>query len=476
MPFHPRAVCPPVLRYAVLSVFFLLMANAFMWSLSIPYNSAPDEGAHFTTPLFIYTHNRLPVVGRDRDGTYDFLQYSPTQRTVRPTYASMPFIGYAASAACMKLGARFDPRYLTFYSRIPSLLSYAAFLWLVWLLGRRLFAHDPLLSVVFTAVTVLLPQVTFLAAYTNNDMISLCIGTFVIYTWWLAFDHEPARMPRPWVFGAAMGLLLFARSNYYPLYIFSIIAYYIGVSRGNPPREALLKWALAVAGIALAISGWSLVRNYYWYGDPLGLRTFIAIDKPLLPPPLSSQYSIGTYLFVLLPLSRWLEMIFSSSIGRFDWMTLALPGPVYAACAAFLITALLSTAFRARRAMHTLKTNQYFWLYMFMIALAPIALLSSLWFSYTVDPQAQGRYLFPSLLAWTAAFSVGMLALFQGKRARRAVAVILCAGMVVLNGYCLYGVIRPFYARRASCYPAWDRWDHTAYKWSPDAPTPAPVK
>ena len=142
-------------KYFLIFIYSLLIIKAFIWSINIPYNAAPDESAHFSTPLFIYNHSRLPVFGKDIDGTFDFR--AGAAQITAPTYSSMPYIGYIFSAVFMKLLAPLNDRYIIFYARLTSLLFYAVFAVFAWLIGKRLFANNSMLSFLFFWVIVNIP-------------------------------------------------------------------------------------------------------------------------------------------------------------------------------------------------------------------------------------------------------------------------------------------------------------------------------
>lgn len=465
----------PVRTYLLSAAFLLLIANALMWAVSIPYNAAPDESTHFSTPLYIYQHGRLPVFGRDEETTFDRLQHVSSTRSqqvrlvqgTQVTYNSMPYIGYIISAASMKLLSRFDPRYLTLYARVTSILFYALFIYITWLLAGKLFRNHPVLRYLFPWCIATIPQVTFLAAYTNNDMLSLAFSALVIYCWLVLYDGRTT-LPSPILCGAAVGLLFYAKQNYYILFPLTFAIYCFKSVQITKRIPLAAGWLLKVFATAVALTGFFIIRNTYLYGDPVGFEIFQSLVRQLFDPPFDVQ-KVSFLQSVVLFFPSWFVISFKTSLAAFDWLTLYPPDGIFAVIAVVSVVAVFGFFGFAWRSRFWCESSDKLMLYVSLLLLLPFSMLASLWNSYMVNFQPQGRYLFPGLIPSVIILCAGLVLLFRRRSLQAATAVLLGVSMGLFNLYCLYGVIRPHYAQntfyRQFENAPWDKWDYRIYKW-----------
>lgn len=464
-----------VKTYLLSAAFLLLLANAIMWAVSIPYNAAPDESTHFSTPLYIFQYGRLPVFGRDEEATIDRLQHVTSTRAqqvrmvrgMQATYNSMPYVGYIISAAAMKILSWFDQRYLTLYARVTSILCYVLFIVLAWLLAGTLFSNQSALRYLFPWCIATIPQVTFLAAYTNNDILSLAFSALVIFSWLVLYDGRIA-LPSPLLCGAAVGLLFYAKQNYYILFPFTFAIYCVKAVQIAKNVPAAAGWLLKVFVTALTITGFFIVRNMYLYGDPLGFQIFQSLVRQLFDPPFDVQ-KVSFLQSIVLFFPSWFIFSFKSSVAAFDWLSLYPPGGIFSAIAVGTVLAVFGFIGFAWRSRFWRESYDKLLLYLALTLLLPAAVLASLWNSYMINFQPQGRYLFPGLIPAVIVLCAGPVFLFRRRAFQAAAAVALGVFMGIFNLYCLYGVIRPHYAQntfyRQFENAPWEKWDYRVYKW-----------
>jgi hypothetical protein len=458
-------------KFWIVLAFFVLVINAIIWSFKIPYNSVPDESTHLATAAFIYEKGRLPVFNQDQEATIDKIVRYDFNKSVaikghNVVYSSMPYIGYIFSALFMKALGAINPHYLAWYARIPSVISYGVFLIFIWLISCRIFdAKDPLRYLIpWFAANI--PQVVFISSYTNNDIMSLAISVWVIYSWFKLYDLPADKFPSPFFYGAALGFLGFAKLNYYLLFPFTLAVYLLGITRKSKDRRAQLAWLIKVMGLAFVISGWVWIRNFMLYGDFFGVRPFIAKFQESTGELTGYSQGFSFFSFYKNYFMVWLFASFESGLAKFDWASLSVP---LAVICCFIVLSIFSI-FNFYRFIqeNSEKIKQSFAIYLCLFMLLPAAVFLSLWNCYYVSFQAQGRYLYPALIPCVVIFCSGIVCFLKNRNDRITISGIIGVLIFAFNIYCLNGLIIPKYAsskwhqdmRRTN-----KAWDYKAYIW-----------
>ncbi|MDH7571703.1 MAG: hypothetical protein QHJ73_19155, partial [Armatimonadota bacterium] len=228
-----------------------------------------------------------------------------------------------------------------------------------------------------------------------------------------------------------------------------------------PWRTALARVALAGA-LALGVSGWWFARNYVLYeGDWLGVRAAArAAEERALPHLRPSRFRTvrdqGVPMLQMLRESNWIPQTFQSFWAVFGYHQVFLHAWIYVLLAVVqglsFVGNLAALAERARQALRRPwawrppPQRDLFYLLMGLQALMALGL--TLWYSWTIDYQPQGRYLFPGLFPILLFLALGLrrVILWVG-RERALGSALLALGLALagLNLYALRWVLLPMY-------------------------------
>jgi len=233
-----------------------------------PRPTPPDEGAHLGYIAYLVDHLSLPLF-RSADDNYE---------------AHQPPLYYLSATGAYLAHRSGDPRQLTLSVRLWSVMIAAWGVWVAWLIGRRVFAHDALLALAPALFLALWPGRTLILAAVTNDGLAelLCLLTFLGC---VVILQDGLTHRRAAGIGLAFSLALLAKSTSMSLAPVVLLAVVMAASREKPEtdRSARNKQAitalLIIGGIVLALAGWWFVRNQLLYGDPLAAKAFDTLFK-----------------------------------------------------------------------------------------------------------------------------------------------------------------------------------------------------
>lgn len=254
-------------------------------------------------------------------------------------------------------------------------------------------------------VVALLPQLAFIAQGSSNDAAAILVGALLTYG--LLRTVRPARPAWRGPVLAALALALgpWTKLNLVALLpaaglAWAFLARDAGrVSPGGASRE--------VAGASLATPLDARRVGLAWIVAPLSSLGLYAL---LLPESLASQrdnlLGRGLGLAQGLVSPRYLAAqalrLAESALGVFGWMTIDLPGWAYAG--SFALAALgLAGLPLAYRSLRDPSGRRAF----MVLGLACAGALAAAFKNLMVDPQSQGRLLFPALSAATVLLALG---------------------------------------------------------------------
>ena len=439
------------------------------WSLFTPPFQVPDEDAHLAYVESLAEDQRRPAADVER--------YSPEQRAAeriargrwiveRPAFRPV-WIGAAEhrlAARRAELGERApdqrigstqanDPPLYYAYQAVPYKLRggstldrlFAMRLWsallllltttAAWLLAGEVFGRDRLLQLVTAACVGLQPMVTFMSGAVNQDAASYATAGLVL---WLAVRILRRGPSARGVAALAAAVLAAALTKVIlltlaPAAALAVLAAY----RRGGARPPL--WALGAAGAALAAGAAVAERpvsdRLAAAGDLPGFASYLwQYYLPRLPfqHPVEGLGSFKAWIWV------------TGSWGRFGWLEVRFPYPVYALLALVTLAAFAGAALAARR--RRVRVDRAV---VAVFALAAASLLLGLHladYDNLVDegaPVNQGRYLLPLLPLGGLAAAAALTNL--GARRRLQGAALVLGGMIALQLFSLALVAGRFY-------------------------------
>lgn len=460
-----------------ISIFLVadLVLN-IIWMLTIPMSKAPDEEVRIILSDYVFQHGALPNAWEEavRINGWGF------------SYALRPMLVNILGAFNMWVVSLFTT---SLYAqvlavRIISCFSGTAMVYFVFRCGQYL-GWKPAWSWMAAVICGLMPQITFLAGYHNNDLFSTACVTAVLYCW-LRGMREHWTWPDCIKFAIAMGITILSYYNAYPYILFSIPLFFLtAFHRQMTRRERKEMWKKtgAIVLITFLIAGWWFIRMAVLYdGDFLGSQTRLVMgeqfaDYSMKPSVIFKPQRDGISYFELWNYSHgdpfsWSKKTFMSSIALLGKMDFLLPAQVYDYPALILQIGLglfvvqfvwwiIRQIYRwIKKQPCDHQVNQDLLFFVLASLSAGLVIALALYYSWTDDFQPQGRYIIPAfttfVLAMTAGFRFAAVTLSKcfGKFAPDAqmalswiVSIAACVFMVLLQGYC-YGRIMPDYIER----------------------------
>ena len=430
-------------RWLLASIVAVYLVLAGLYNAFTPAATAdqhnPDENAHMLYVRSV-TAGHLPVF---HIGGADYEAHQP------PLY-------YLASA----------PIYLAIHGQGEAAATHAV-RWVSTLFGLclivvtalcvlTLFPDDPLLALLTALLVGWLPgNVSLCASVTNDSLTNLVLALALLFLIRFA-RYQDGERTAAFRCAAALGVLvgigIWTKTSTLLLLPAIAVALYLPVrakrlSAANAAATAGVAFGL---GIVLGLP-W-LLRNQLLYGDPVAQHVFLNGFGGTAQAADIARYvfsgSLGDYL---LGVARW---TFASFWGVFDSMRLfwgqdphgPTPSPAadlptfYDGLALLCIIAAagLIRIFVSKKPFSETQRT-VFGAFVTLIAGTELAHLR---FVLTFF-QAQGRYLYPSLLPLAFFFALGWRGMVKNNAVYVGVAAALAVGMLALNLYALFGLLAP---------------------------------
>lgn len=373
------------------------------WACSMPTLQAPDEPMRFAVPKFIYENGYLPHGGdasirNEIWGTsYGFSVYGSSLLAV--------FLMHLSSV----LGFE-SPESLLIAARMASVLFATGTVFLCFRIGDLLFERKAS-SVLLGVFVGLLPQFVFLASYFNSDMMGI-FSTALVFLFLIRGFQRSWKIRDCIYLGLSLGVCALSYYYAYGVIVTSIVVYFasnISVFRSMSSDDSRIRKyitkPLIVLLFALLVAGWFFVRNLVLYGDFFGMSAssanaeiYAADDfKPSNHvTPRSLGWSPFEMLFVFdyanIP---WINFSLRSFIGMFGPMSIAIGHTIYYVYGIVLGFGALAGLIYC--CVNLSKENNGLLLTMCLITLI-IPVILSVYYSWSSDYQAQGRYLMGGLV------------------------------------------------------------------------------
>jgi len=422
----------PALRvYAILAA--IVCAFILSLALSSAFNAHPDEVWHLTTVSY-FLFEPYPAVINTLQSIHTFSSY-------HSSYLSTGELYYPIAAVWTSLLSTLTDLPLD-QVQIIRLFSVVCFALLVCLLLRQK-NYGLLLPFLIT------PQLWYVFGYANNDWFGVTVATLLL----LLLDLSRVTFNRFMIAGSfarfiqlvpifvLLGLLCFSKPNYWVVAIFCFYEPLVRIFRKKSTVTSRIRAAaccliiLAVSTSCIALkSSFSRATEAHIVETPVA-RPGLALEETQAATTRLSQtqnlYLRHVSLWKLLTERQWVWLSCRSFLGDFGWMNFHLTTSYY--CLVILLfSALLFTVVRVSRAEQNFRSTSWF-----TVPVIGANIFLAITYSWLVDLQPQGRYLFPSLLAigW-------MLSRLQNWQSSRLVfGLVVILAILGLYAFICYGVI-----------------------------------
>jgi len=416
-------------------VILAALACAFTLSLSLSsaFNAHPDEIWHITSVSY-FLFEPYPAIRNTLQSIHTFSSY-------RSSYLSTEELYYPVAAIWTSLISTLTDLPLD-QVQIIRLFSVSCFVLLICLLSRQK-NHGLLLPFLIT------PQLWYVFAYANNDWFGVAVSTLLL----LFLNISRLTFHRFVISGSfarflqlvpifiLLGLLCFSKPNYWVCSIFCFYEPLVRIFRKTSTftsrirASAFCLMILTVASSCIALkSSFSRATETHLFEAPeapLGL----ALDQT---PEVVTRLSQTTNLYMrhvslwrLLTERQWIWLSCRSFFGDFGWMNYHLTTSYY--CIVILLfSGLLFTVVRVSRGEQNFRLTSWF-----TVLVIGANIVLAIAFSWFIDLQPQGRYLFPSLLA--IGWMLSQLRNWQSSRIVFGLVVIMT--ILGLYAFICYGVI-----------------------------------
>ncbi|MCM1101210.1 MAG: DUF2142 domain-containing protein [Clostridium sp.] len=368
----------------------------------------PDEHSRYMVPLYICNHGTLPTGFEEKLLSQD----------VKWTYGFYTLLPYMAQGYVMRLVNLFtdSPLILLYAARMVNVATGLGMAYIVLLLGKKLF-RDERVKWLFCFLVMFLPQSLFLHTYVNPD--SMCLFSTALILYGLVCGYEDDFALRSRIF-LTIGIILCTLS-YYNAYGFILGSIVLFAARFLNREDGgwrfdfrgFLRKGLPIAAVVILCTGWSFVRNYILYdGDIIGLATkenFIRSYGILRESPDDR----GESLFDMLFRTDFFKDLIRTSIASYGSASLFGRRRIYTFYKLICLTGLLCAVLCRDRdnSAAVLRSDPkwrraFFHGAMIFCMLMPFILLVR--YAYTVDYQAQGRYILPGIIPFMYYVSRGL--------------------------------------------------------------------
>lgn len=386
-------------------LFLVLMFFIFFTlTLIIPFNKAPDEGSRYLLAQFMYNHNALPVA-TDIEVRIPYWGIS---------YATSPYLSYMISAVFMRMMSLFsqDPAMLLLAARFASVLFSTITVYFVIIIAKELFGE--INKWIFITLCSCLPFFVYIASYVNTDALAMMSTSIIIYAWIIGAQSKWNKKSCI-VLSVGLTICLLSYKNAYGYILVSMFLYIYELYKAYKEKQGsiMIKKGILIAIFVTVFGGWFYFRNLYLYGDFFGdsitnsMGETYAIDS-LKPSnrftPLRQGYSLRYMLFNM----KWIEDSYNSFIGKFEYMNVPLEDWYFSIYNRIFFISFLGLLFKIFK--NKIKIN-IISIILFFSACIPVIL--SVFYSYTSDYQAQGRYCLPMLIPLAYFVTLGISQLLQ---------------------------------------------------------------
>jgi len=396
------------------TLFLLFLSYYVFTAWNLPRGAGPDSGAHYDIARFIYENGRLAVIPDDVD-RLALTPYGST-RALRPPLSYLVSAGVAAAigdaGSSTFVNLRFGSGLL---SALAVVLSFIG----LWLLFERYW-----LALAGSLLFGLLPQLTFIASYTNDDSGAIFSATALVFAMILVL-RKGLNGRSAVVFGLSTGLVLLSKFTAWlllPLAAGFLVPYLWRSRRFGANYIATIVVAMVVGG------GWWILFNMYQYGldDPLLTRvsTRLSEQRAVLQDAGSRGYisrGVGFSELILGNYKNFIGETFKATVGHLDWLRIRMGWPQYGLYALIFGIGFIYLPFRLGR--EWIGTSSHYdphdaggttWFYSLLFLMAIFQIVMYIRFNLYNDVQVQGKYLLPAYFPVLILFSAAVIEIGNG--------------------------------------------------------------
>lgn len=397
---------------------FLIVASSIalaqpLYDTPPVYANAPDEHARYLVPQYICEHGKLPTA-------YEEEVRIPGYGSSYALYNVLPYIFMGIVMRFVDLFTDSE-LYLLYSARFVNVLFGAVMAFVVRKLAVRIFDEEAkkiCLDWLFCFLVMFMPQSLFLHTYVNTDSLAMLSTALILYAL-VSIYQDGFRVLNSGVLCAGVISCTLSYYNAYSYIVSAVLlclAYFVKVTSEKPQQKAglgslgisydwknMFRHAAPITAVILLGTAWWFIRSYILYdGDILGFRTadkmmeLYAVDKV---NPLTSQtyQQMGYTLWQMIRETDYLTIAYASFVGAYGSLSIFADIWIYRFYKLFFYGGLLGyiVMIPVYRKQHEGK-RLFFHANLIFCILMPIFL--TVYYAYTSDFQAQGRYMMPMLL------------------------------------------------------------------------------
>lgn len=387
-----------ILGFMILSIVLVLNQPL---AVSPPmYGNPPDEVARYLVPQYICEYGKLPT-GFEEEVRIKYHGFS---------YALYNAFPYIVQGYLMRFVSLFSDSELVllFAARLVNVFFGTMMAVVIYLLSKELF-QDMRFRWLFCFSVMYLPQNIFIHSYVNTDSCCMLATAMIVYGIVLIYFKSISVQSILWL---SSGIILCALSYYnaYGYILSSIILfllYFVKRKNNNIVYEwkKMLVWGTVISIVVFLGIGWWFIRCYILFdGDMLGLQTRMKMSilyaDDVLNPLFVQTYKEMRYSILEMVKERnTFSVAFRSFIATYGSMSIIGSKYLYRIYKLFFLTGAIGLVYYLldkKEKKKILSKATAFHINMIFCVLMPLILM--LYYAYTIDYQAQGRYLLPSLI------------------------------------------------------------------------------
>lgn len=373
--------------------FIIYMAAALVLVFNQPlydrqlHSNPPDEVVRYKVPLYICEHGSLPT-GYEEELTFVDVDYTYGFYTLLPHIVQGYVMRFVNLFTNSELALLYTARLVNVFMGL--MMAYA-----VLLIGKRMFS-DGRVRWLFCFLVMFLPQSLFLHTYVNPDSMCLLSTALILYGLIRGYGDDFSVIS---CLILAVGVILCALS-YYNAYGFIVsavllfAAYFLQENEGKYRFDwkGFWKKGIFIAVSVLLCISWQFIRNYRLYdGDFLGIaakESFMEAGGTIR----DTHYSRGESLFAMMFGTTFFPKLAVSLISNYGSVAIY-TWPVVYVFYLLLFAAGLAGSILIHRDAGRRNGGKLLFIHANMIfcMLTPLVLLIR--YAYTIDYQAQGRYI-----------------------------------------------------------------------------------